>query len=383
MRRHRRRRMRRVLLLLVLLIAVLAVVFLFQVRKVNVYGNERHTQEEIAEGLIHNLLTKNTLYLQWEYRDGRVPDTMPFLRSLKVKMKSPFEITVEVEEKTPVACVDKGGYAAFDEEGLVLAVTEEQEEGLPLVTGADVGTPAVCQKLPVKSSAQLRTILSVAQLLRYHELSAEEIRFSENGEITVYVDGVEAKLGLDEYLEEKMANLKAILKTLDGTSGTLHLESFTGKNEVNPSFTASNEPETETVPEGSEAGASDGSGGAAGDGTAVGTVDGVSEGGTDGTSDGSGAADGSDASGDANLPDGTGGEAGTPEDSGEDDGNSGTVFPMVFNADGTLVYNVHVSNGVVVDASGNPVSGCSVNANGNVVDAYMNEFDASTGELIQ
>ena len=56
---------------------------------------------------------------------------------------------------------------------------------------------------------------------------------------------------------------------------------------------------------------------------------------------------------------------------------------MVFNSSGTLVYNVHVSNGTVVDANGNPVPGCYVNENGHVVDAYMNEFDPSTGELIQ
>ncbi|MFR3321189.1 MAG: hypothetical protein ACLTSZ_08635 [Lachnospiraceae bacterium] len=38
------------------------------------------------------------------------------------------------------------------------------------------------QKLPVISSAQLRTILSVTQLLKYQELEAKEIRFDESGD---------------------------------------------------------------------------------------------------------------------------------------------------------------------------------------------------------
>ena len=56
---------------------------------------------------------------------------------------------------------------------------------------------------------------------------------------------------------------------------------------------------------------------------------------------------------------------------------------MVFNSSGTLVYNVRISNGTVVDEYGNPVPGVTVNEDGNVVDAYMNVFDSATGELIQ
>ena len=53
---------------------------------------------------------------------------------------------------------------------------------------------------------------------------------------------------------------------------------------------------------------------------------------------------------------------------------------MVFDSSGTLVYNVHVENGTVVDANGNPVSGCSVDSDGYVVDAYIRiGFDPTAG----
>ena len=80
---------------LVLLIVVLAgFMMLFQVRTVNVYGNSRHAAEEISDGLLDGFLMKNTLYLQWKYRNGMIPDTLPFLDSIKVQMKSPFEVRV-------------------------------------------------------------------------------------------------------------------------------------------------------------------------------------------------------------------------------------------------------------------------------------------------
>lgn len=365
MRRNRRkRRIIRLGVLAVLVLAVLAVLLLFRVRKVNVYGSERHSAGEISSGLMHNMLTKNTLYLQWEYRNGEVPDTLPFLSALKVTMKSPFEIDVEVTEKELAGYVDKGSYAYFDEDGVVQEITGEVYDGLPVVTGADIGEPVLYQKLPTASSAQLRTILSVTQLLRYQGLSAQEIRFGENGEITVYVNRVEAMLGQDEYLEEKIANLRAILERTGNEAGTLHMESFTGKNEA-ATFRPSDEPVTEAeTGDGADAGAGAQTDPAADSGNLAGL----------------GAPDT-----DSDTAGGDGTDTQDPAGTAETDASQSTsnTIPMVFNSSGTLVYNVHIENGVVVDSYGNPVPGCSVDANGNVVDAYMNVLDPQTGELVQ
>lgn len=390
-RNRRKRRMIRLAFLLGLVAAVLAVVFLFRVRKVTVYGNSRHTSDEIARGLTHNFLTENTLYLQWEYRKGTVPDTLPFLNSLEVRMKSPFEIQVTVTEKELAGYIDKGDKVYFDSEGVVLEITDKVYDDLPVVTGADVEEPVLYQKLPTSSSAQLRTILSLTQLLRYQELNAREIRFGENSDITVYVDGVEALLGQDEYLEEKVANLRAILAKMEGKSGTLHLESFTGKNDAT-TFSVSNETEAQT--ESGTIGSGDGDGtdgdgaGGVGDGTG-GNGDGTggTGDGTGGTGDGAGGT--GDGTGDGTGGDGAGGTGDGTDGSGNaTDGSDGSgsdssqVIAMVFDSTGTLVYNVHISNGTVVDSNGNPVSGCYVNENGYVVDAYMNVIDPATGNLM-
>ena len=361
-RTRRKRRLVRGGVLLILLLAVLAVVFLFQAKTVTVYGNTRHTEEEIKEGLMNNILHKNTLYLQWEYRNGRVTDALPFLKSLKVSMKSPTEIEVQVVEKEPVGYLDKGEYVYFDEDGVVLELSDKEDSDYPVITGVEVDDPVLYQKLPMQSSAQLRTILSITQLLKYQELQAKEIRFGENGDITVYVGGVEALLGQDEYLEEKIANLSAILNKMGDEHGTLHLESFTGKSDLT-TFTPSQETETETELQTD-----------AGDGTGDGSAD---------TGDGTGTASGT--TGDT-ASGTTGDEAGDSGDSAgdssqADESSSSVVIAMVFDSSGNLVYNVHVENGTVVDSNGNPVSGCSVNENGDVVDAYMNVFDGKTGEL--
>ncbi len=330
---------------------LLIFILLFRVRKIQVYGNEHHSSEEISSGLIDDVFMKNTAYMLWKYRDGKVPSGMPYLESLHVQMKSPSQLDVHVTEKKPVAYFDKGGYVYIDEEGTVLEITDQTYDGVPIVTGAAMEDPLLYQKLPAQSSAQLRTILSLTQLLAYQGVTADEIRFGENMEITIFSGKIEIQLGQDEYLEEKIANLAKILPRLDGQSGTLHLEGFTGRNEQVP-FTPS-----EAAPEGTDENGAAGEDGEAGEGSGDGSGDGE---------DGQAAGDG-EGSGD-----------------GQDDGNeSGTVYPMVFNSSGTLVYNVRVENGTVVDEYGNPVPGVSVNEDGNVVDAYMNVFDSATGELIQ
>ncbi len=370
-RSRRKRRIVKIGVVLLFFAALAAAAFLFQVRTVTVYGNSRHSSEEIAEGLSYDFLTNNTLYLMWRYKDGDIPDTLPFLDSLHVEMKSPFSIDVHVTEKEPAAYIDQGGYVYFDQEGTVLEFSDEAREDLPLITGVQTGEATLYQKLPTESSAQLRTILSLTELLAYYELQASEIRFGDNMEITAFIDGVEVLLGQDEYLEEKIANLNQIIPRLDGQSGSLHLESFTGRNEM-VSFTPSDG--GETVADVTEGPSGQEQTGETDAGTETEQTDAASE---EGTVSG-GETDAQDA-------DGTDPNADTQEDGSaeEEDGTTGTVYPMVFDSSGTLVYNVHVENGVVVDSNGNPVSGVTVNENGNVVDAYMNEFDSATGEWIQ
>lgn len=337
-------------LAVVLLVLILFFV-IFQARTVDVYGNTRHTSEEISEGLGDNFLNRNTLYLMWKYRKGEIPDTLPFLTTLNVQMKSPAHIEVQVTEKEPVAYTEENGYVFFDSDGVVLEISDEAYDKVPLITGLATEEPVLYQKLPTESSSQLRTVLSLIRLLSDHELAATEIRFSDNMEITVYIQGVEAQMGQDEYLEEKVANLNKILPLLEGQKGTLHLENFTGKAESVPfSPSGETEPATESEEEGST--------------------------GEEGTS-----SDGETTGSDSVLA-GAAQEEAEQEDAADTTQSSATI-PMVFNSSGTLVYNVHIENGVVVDSSGAEVPGVTVNEDGNVVDAYMNVIDPDTGDLVQ
>ena len=337
-RKNRRKGLVRLIMAGVLTAAVLIVIFLFQAKKIEVYGNSRHSSQEITAGLLNEVPGKNTLYLLWKYRNGTVPDTLPFLDSLAVEMKSPYEILVSVTERPIAGYIDQGQAVYFDSEGVVMEITDEIYGDVPVVTGASVGEAVLYQKLPTESGAQLRTMLSLLQLLEYQELTAEEIRFGENMDMTVFIGNVEVKLGQDEYLEEKIANLRSILnKMQEDDRGILHLESFTGGT-ANVMFSPTEETEPVIVQE-------------------------------DVTADNASGEEDSEGQGsEENVQ-----EAAVP---------SHEPF-MAFDSNGTLRYDVRVVNGQAVDGTGTPVPGCTVNENGYVVDAYMNVIDPATGQPIQ
>lgn len=351
-RRIRKRRIIKAAAAVFLLAAVLIIVLLFRVKRIDVYGNTRHTANEISSGLMQDVIGDNTLYLMWKYRDGEVPEALPFLNSLQVQMKSPFRIQVTVAEKELAGYVDQGDLVYFDSSGVVLQITDEVYDGIPVITGVSMEEAVLYQKLPTQSASQRQTVTGLLQLLKDYELEVQEIRFSETMEITAFIGKVEARLGQNECLEEKVANLKSIMEKLSsGERGVLHLESFTGGTQ-NVTFSPSEVTEAETEQLQSES-ETEAPAPAAPEDESVG----------------------------ASLS-GYGNGASEEPQQAEESTSSGDPF-MAFDSNGTLRYDVRVVNGAVVDGSGNPVPGCTVNEQGYVVDAYMNVIDPATGQPIQ
>ncbi len=330
------------------LIAAVILLGGFRIRTVEILGSERYTAEEIKEDLIYDLWTKNTLYFSWKYRHAGSDACAPYLDSIQAKMLSPGKVRLQVKEKKLLGYVQyAGNNVYFDSDGEVLEITENIYEKIPLVAGIAMDEPVLYQKLPVENSAQLRTILNITGLLLNADLIPDDISFGENLTITLHIGNIEVKLGQDEYLEEKVSNLVTIYQEIKDESGVLNMESFTGKNE--PISLRPMEEETgteETDPEETQLQVqqeTDGEGNA---------VDNSEE--TDAVSD-----------------DNT------------DQETTGVSSFMVFDSSGTLRYDAHVVNGLVVDAYGNPIDGCSVEENGYVKDAYWNIIDPQTGELAQ
>ena len=361
-RERKRRGVRRIAALVaVLAIIALAAVLLvvFRINTLQLLGNSRYSAEQIEKDLIYDFATENTLWFSWKYKHAVAEPRAPYLASVQAKMLSPGTVRLTVTEKELNGYIQyEGSNVFFDSEGLVLEISDQVYEGAVLVTGVPSQEPILYQKLPVENTALLRTVLSITGLIRESGLSVDSVSFDDNLSITANMGSVEVQLGQDEYLKEKVANLVTIYPKVASQTGTLNMTAFTGKNApitFNPQ--EETEPPVQETPDQTEEGY-DSSGQEEG-----------GEAGADEWDDGSG-----------EIPAEDGGE--TPEDASAGETYGLSAF-MVFDSSGTLRYDAHVVNGIVVDAYGNEIPGCSVNERGNVIDAYWNEIDTMTGTLAE
>lgn len=380
-RRKRRVTRIRIILIAVLCIAVAAAVLLglFRIHTVELYGSSRYEPDQIKNDLITDFWTENTLYFAWKYREAVSDPKAPYLESIQAKVLTPGKVRLTVKEKTLTGYVQyAGNNVYFDRDGEVLEITDSVYGDVPLVTGVTMGEPVLYQRLPMENAAQMGAMLKIAALLTQEGFMPDNISFDENLNITLTIDGITVKLGQNDYLDEKVANLVNIYPQIQGKTGTLNMDSFTGKNE-DISFLPSDEaPTPESEAEGDGEGADEAAGQAEGSG------DGSSEGGSQdgGTQDPAGDQSGEGAQGASQENASEDSQGASQETTSQEQDVTGVAGFMVFDSSGNLRYDARVVNGQVVDASGNPIDGCTVNEAGNVVDAYWNEIDPMTGQAV-
>lgn len=365
----------RLFAVLVLCLGIAAAVLLgmFRIHAVEIVGSQRHSVEEIKEDLIYDFWTENTLFFAWKYRNATSDSKTPYLESIQAKFVSPGKVRLMVREKSLAGYVQyAGSNVYFDKQGTVMEITEQVYEGIPMVSGITMEEPVLYQKLQVDNAARMGAMLKITDLLIQANFIPDNVSFDENLNITLTIGAITVKLGQNNCLDEKVANLVTIYQSIQGQSGTLNMESFTGKNEP-ITFQKSGEPEStpETDAEGNPLEGSGEEGQAS------------REGGNGAGANGEGTPeDGQTGSGENGEDGSAGGSSDTQDDPASGETTGVSAF-MVFDSSGTLRYDAHVVGGQVVDAYGTPIDGCSVDENGNVVDAYWNVIDPMTGQLAQ
>jgi hypothetical protein len=258
---------------------------------------------------------------------------------------------------------------------MVMEISDERIDNVPLISGIAMEQPEIYQKLPVSNAALLRTMLNVSALVQDSGLLADAIEFDENLNMTVVIGSIRIELGQDEYLEEKLSNLVTLYPKISDQSGILKLSSYTGRNEDTP-FQQTFEQETESEIQTASTDA---------EGNPVIDVSGETTADAGTTQDPAAAQTQTGADGAENTQNPENAQEQDPDaqENNENQEVRGVEGFMVFDSSGTLRYDARVVGGRVVDASGNDIPGCSINEDGYVVDAYWNVIDPMTGTLAE
>lgn len=258
-KKRRKKRSHRLYAFVVLLfgfaIIVLAFLLLFHVQKIEVSGNDYLTEEEIIDAVQDDRLSKNSLYILGKYAVGR-GTVLPCLDQMKVRMKSPWVLKVEVREKPIVGYIQNGEkYEYFDKEGLVVFESSVLKEGLPYIEGIEVGEIRLYHRLKSGDTRIFEQILETSREVTKYELVTDRIVCEEDN-ICLYVGNVRICLG-ESVSSAQIAQIEPILEKLGNQEGTLHLEHYSEMNqtitfEAGPVTQEPQEPPADTQEAGTE-----------------------------------------------------------------------------------------------------------------------------------
>ena len=215
---------------LILAIVITTVLFLFYTRKIEMKGLNMTTDKQMNEFISGDIGNKNTLYsyFKMNYFDCDLP---PAVESVKVSLKRPWHMVLDVKEKNIEAYVNyKNKYLCFDSDGTAIYISPYPLEECTYIEGMKIDEKSVKlgKILPVDDEDVFEKIVDISRITEKYNLNPDRI-VCEKGSINLYFGPVEVMLGKGNY-EIRIAQLPPILEEMQENysdeTGTLHLENF-------------------------------------------------------------------------------------------------------------------------------------------------------------
>ena len=216
------------------LIAIAVFFTCFQITSVKVEGNQNYTEDEIKKMVLSGPLSGNSVLVRFLNPDERTKDA-EFINKVWLERTSRHSLVIHVREKELIGYVKfLDGNLYFDRNGIVQVSTTDELENIPNVEGLVLDKVGVGEKIPGLDKGSLSLILSVTKMMEKGDQKPDRLVLDEKGQLVLYYGKVEARMGSDQNMDEKMSRLLGIIPQLEGMEGVLHLENVdeTSKNVV-------------------------------------------------------------------------------------------------------------------------------------------------------
>ena len=216
--------------ILISAIVIATILFLFYTRKIEINGLNMTTDKEMNKWIEEDIGNKNTLYsyVKMNYFDCKLP---PAVESVKVTLKSPWHMVLNIKEKNIEASVEyKDKYLCFDSEGTAIYISPYPLEECTFIEGMKIDEKRVelGEILPVDDEDVFEKIVDITRITEKYNLNPDRI-VCEDGSVNLYFGTVEVLLGKENF-EIRIAQLPPILEEMQNNysdeTGTLHLENF-------------------------------------------------------------------------------------------------------------------------------------------------------------
>lgn len=203
----------------------------FHVENVEVMGSGHYTEDEIKEMILRGPMASNSILAPILYSKENAGD-IPYVDGFTVSRTNRNTIVISVREKKAVGCIPYlDSYIYFDRNGIFIEGDKTRDETVPFFDGIQVEQVVKNEKLPIEDTV-LNTAVALSTIFAKNDMIPDHIQFDENNEISLLYGDITVQLGKDEYLEDKMTRVLAILPQISGQKGILHMENVTNSSKT-------------------------------------------------------------------------------------------------------------------------------------------------------
>lgn len=209
----------------VVLAAAVFFVTFFQVKTVEVIGNDHYTEDELKEKILKGSMTSNAILAPLFYSKNAAEE-LPYIESFNVRRSGRNKLIISVKEKSVVGCIPYlDSYVYFDSNGYFVEGSKTRDTKVAFFDGIQPKKVVMEEKLPIKETV-LNTAVALSTIFAKNDMVPDHIMFDDSYEISLLYGDITVQLGKDEYLEDKMTRAIAILPQLEGQKGILHMENI-------------------------------------------------------------------------------------------------------------------------------------------------------------
>lgn len=198
---------------------------LFNIKTIEVQGNEKVTESEIIS-LSQIQIEQNTFQLNKRKIKKQIKQNA-YIGKVKISRKLPSTLIIQVEERKPTYLLEyAGAYVYVDKQGYFLEIAQEKLE-LPILQGAitEVSEFSVGNRLCTEDLETLSLVAQIMEVAEINELSnlITRIDISKPKNIKLIFEKQEktAYLGDNTNLNTKILTIKSILEKEEGKAGEI------------------------------------------------------------------------------------------------------------------------------------------------------------------
>jgi cell division protein FtsQ len=201
---------------------------LFNIKTINVTGNNRVSQQEIIR--LSGLSYQQNIFRINSKETMKNVFQSPYVEKIKIRRGLPNIINIDIIEREPLVLVPYvGSYLFVDAQGIVVEINSSiAGMNLPVINGLKFNTFKLGEEIKVENKLQLASAIALINQIKKTGISQEIAEINAENILNLKLitkSGIKVNLGDDSNINTKIPLAKAILQDLNSKNlkGTVEM----------------------------------------------------------------------------------------------------------------------------------------------------------------